>query len=67
MKTIALAALPVALAPVRLHANQAEPSRLILTFETGADTGAVMVSAFNSEAAYGRRAAIRQARVVTGG
>lgn len=69
MKTSALAAMLVALTtPVCLHANQAEPSRLILIFETGADTGAVMVSLFDSEAAYEGRAAVRQARVnVAGG
>lgn len=64
MKTIALAAMLVAMTtPACLHANQAEPSRLILTFETGAETGAVMVSLFDTEAAYAGRAAVRQARV----
>jgi uncharacterized protein (DUF2141 family) len=64
MKTIALAALIAALAaPVSAHAGPTAPARLTLTFETGAETGAVMVSLFDSEAAYAGGAPVRQARV----
>jgi uncharacterized protein (DUF2141 family) len=64
MKTIALAALIAALsAPACAHAGPAEPARLTLTFETGAETGAVMVSLFDSEAAFAGGAPVRQARI----
>jgi uncharacterized protein (DUF2141 family) len=69
MKTTALAALIAALAaPACVHGRGVEPARLTLTFETGAGTGAVMVSLFDSEAAYAGGAPVRQARIdVAGG
>ncbi len=67
MKTTTLAALIAMItASTCVHATTAEPTRLILTFETGAETGAVMVSLFNGEAAYASRAPVRQARVDVG-
>lgn len=64
MKPVALAALIAALAaPACAHAGAAGPARLTLTFETGAGTGAVMVSLFDSEAAYGGGPPLRQARI----
>jgi uncharacterized protein (DUF2141 family) len=57
MKTTLLAALIAALAA------PAESSRLTLTFETGTATGAVLVSLFDSKAAYEGGAPVRQARV----
>jgi uncharacterized protein (DUF2141 family) len=44
-------------------AAPAESSRLTLTFETAAATGAVLVSLFDSKAAYDGGAPVRQARV----
>jgi uncharacterized protein (DUF2141 family) len=69
MRTIALAALIVASAvPACAHAADAGPASLTLTFETGAQTGAVMVALFDSEAAYSGGAPLRQARIdVAGG
>jgi uncharacterized protein (DUF2141 family) len=46
----ALAALMLAAAPAA--AQSADDSRLVVTFETGAATGAVMIALFDSEAAY---------------
>lgn len=64
MKTMAVAALIIALAaPARAHGATVEPTRLTLTFETGAATGAVMVTLFDSEAAYAGGAPVRQARI----
>lgn len=64
MKTIALSALIVALtAPVPALGTAAEPSRLSLAFEASAPTGAVMVTLFDSEAAYAGGAPVRQARI----
>lgn len=64
MKTALLAALIAALsAPAPANAAPAESSRLTLTFETGAATGAVLVSLFDSKAAYDGGAPIRLARV----
>ena len=65
MKTLALAALIAALAAAPAFANddRAGPARLTLTFDTGVDTGAVMVSLFDSEAAYAGGAPVRQARI----
>ena len=64
MKITTLAALIVALAaPACAHAAPDQPARLMLTFETGAETGAVMVSLFDSEAAYkGGAPVLRPAR-----
>lgn len=69
MKTLAFAALIAGLTvPACVHATAVEPARLVLTFEPAATTGAVMVSLFDSEAAYAGGAAIAQARVdVAGG
>jgi uncharacterized protein (DUF2141 family) len=69
MKTLALAALALALtAPACAHASIAEPTRLTLTFETGAKTGSVMVSLYDSEAAYAGGTPVRRAQVdVAGG
>ncbi len=69
MKTIALAALIAAsAAPVVAHQTNVGPARLVLTFETGAGTGAVMVSLYDEEAAFAGGAPIRQARIdVAGG
>lgn len=66
MKTTALVLIVALAAPVCLDATTSEASRLILTFETGAQTGAVMVSLFDSEAAYSRRAPVRQSHVEVG-
>ncbi|HEX8256997.1 MAG TPA: DUF2141 domain-containing protein [Allosphingosinicella sp.] len=64
MKTTLLAALIAALAaPAGAHAAPAGSSRLTLTFETGAATGAVLVALFDSKAAYDGGAPVRQARV----
>ena len=61
MKTVtaALAALTLATAAPALAV---EPSRLTLTFETGAPTGAVMVALYDSEAAWSDGAPVRSAR-----
>ena len=69
MKITALTALAVALiAPACAHASSAEPTRLTLTFETGADTGSVMVSLYDSETAYAGGTPVRRAQVdVAGG
>jgi uncharacterized protein (DUF2141 family) len=74
MKIVALAALAFALtAPACAHGGTmqppAEPAGLTVTFETGAATGSVMVSLFDSEAAYaGGGAPVRRAQVdVAGG
>jgi uncharacterized protein (DUF2141 family) len=67
MKSTALAALiSLVTASTCVHAVTAEPTRLILTFETGAQTGAVMVSLFDGEATYAGRAPVRRARVDVG-
>lgn len=61
---LAVGALPAA------AQTPATPSagRLALTFEVGAETGAIMVVLFDSEAAYSGGAPVRQARVdVAGG
>lgn len=64
MKTIAIAALIALAAPCSLPGMTPDPVRLVLTFEPGARTGAVMVSLFDSEAAYsGGGAPIRRARI----
>jgi uncharacterized protein (DUF2141 family) len=69
MKIAALAALTLALTtPACVHASSAEPTRLTLTFETGAATGSVMVSLYDSETAYAGGTPIRRAQVdVAGG
>lgn len=64
MKAPALAALTLALiAPACAHANSAEPTRLTLSFETGAKTGSVMVSIYDSETAYAGGTPFRRAQV----
>lgn len=55
MNTIALAALIAALSP--------DSPCLTLTFEPGTQTGAVMISLFDSEAAYAGGAPARRARI----
>lgn len=64
MKTIAFAASIIAIAmPACVHGAGSQPARLTLTFETGAATGAVMVSLFDSAEAYAGGAPVRQARI----
>jgi hypothetical protein len=64
MKTTAFATLIAVLAaPACLHAATGEAPRLVLTFDPGAETGAVMVSLFDTEAAYAGGAPVRRARV----
>lgn len=64
MKTIALAAL-IAVTPAPAAAWEAPtpPARLVLTFEPGAETGAVLVALFDSETAYAGGEPVRQARI----
>lgn len=50
MIRLAAAALMLVAAPAA--AQSSEDSRLVLTFETGARTGTVMIALFDSEAAY---------------
>lgn len=64
MKTIALAALMLAMAaPACAHATPPEPPRLVLTFDPGAATGAIMIAMFDSQAAYDSGRPVRQARI----
>ena len=64
MRNAILTAMIVALAaPACARGTTPEPSRVEVTFEPGATTGAVMVSLFDSEAAYSSGKPIRQARV----
>jgi uncharacterized protein (DUF2141 family) len=69
MKIPALAALTLALiAPAFAHETSAQPTRLTLSFETGAQSGSVMVSLFDSETAYAGGTPLRRAQVdVAGG
>ena len=70
MNTVALAALIFALtAPAHGHAQAGagEPARLTLTFETGVETGAVMVSLFDADTAYAGGAPVRRAQVAVAG
>ncbi|MGH7028741.1 DUF2141 domain-containing protein [Brevundimonas sp.] len=60
IRSLAVAALLAFAAPA--HAQPAD-NRLTLTFETGAETGAVMVALYDSEAAYEDGAPTRVARV----
>lgn len=49
MRIATLAALAIGLtAPACAHASMSEPARLTLTFETGAQTGSVMVSLYDT-------------------
>ncbi len=66
---LALAGVIAALAPpAAAHDATAQPARLVLTFEPGAETGAVLISLFDSEAAYAGGAPVRRARVdIAGG
>jgi len=64
MNTTALAAVAAALlASAALHAAPPETVNLTLSFETEAATGAVLVSLFDSEAAYSGGAPVRRGRV----
>jgi uncharacterized protein (DUF2141 family) len=63
MKTFVLAALTALAATACAHDAAAAPPRLALTFETAAGSGAVMVSLFDSKAAYGGGPPVRQARI----
>ena len=64
---LALTALIGALAaPALANGTTAEPARLTLTFQTESQSGAVLVSLFDSEAAYAGGAPVRQARVDVG-
>jgi len=62
-KTSLTALLALIAAPACAHAAAVEPARLTLTFEPGAKTGAVMVSLFDTEAAYSGGAPVRVARI----
>ena len=48
-------------------ADQGTDGSVILTFETGASTGSVMVALFNSEAAYNGGAPVAQAAIPASG
>lgn len=64
MKMIAFVALSIALvAPACAHASTPEPIRLTLTFGTGAQTGSVMVSLYDSETAYTGGTPIRRVKI----
>lgn len=64
MKSMFLAALIAAFAaPACAHAAPPGQTRIVLTFEPGAETGAVLVSLYDSEAGYAGGAPMRQARV----
>jgi uncharacterized protein (DUF2141 family) len=64
-RILAVAALLAFAAPVFA---QSADTRLTLTFETGAETGAIMVALYDSEAAYegGQPARVAQVNVATG-
>jgi uncharacterized protein (DUF2141 family) len=61
----AAAALMFAAAPAA--AQSAADSRIVLTFETGARTGAVMIALFDSEAAYTGGAPVAQVAIPASG
>lgn len=61
----AVAALMLAAAPA--VAQSADDSRIVLTFETGARTGAVMIALFDSEAAYAAGAPVAQVAIPASG
>jgi uncharacterized protein (DUF2141 family) len=64
MKFIVLAALTFALVPPgSANAKTADNTKLTLTFETGPQTGSVMVSLFDSEIAYAGGTPVRRAQV----
>lgn len=68
IRTLAVAALLAFASPALAQsasqsASQAADNRLTLTFETGAETGAVMVALYDAEAAYEGGAPTRVARV----
>lgn len=65
IRIFAVAALLAFAAPVFA---QSADNRLTLTFETGAETGAIMVALYDSEAAYegGQPARVAQVNVATG-
>jgi uncharacterized protein (DUF2141 family) len=64
MKNTALAALIIACSiPASVSAATGEPGHLTLTFSTGATSGAVMVSLFDSEGAYEKGTPARTARI----
>lgn len=67
MKTFALAAALALLAGPAL-AQSAAPARIAMTFDVGAETGAVMVALYDSEAAYsgGRPARVAKVDVAAG-
>lgn len=62
MKTFAFAAALALLAAPAL-AQSAAPTRIALTFEVGAETGAVMVALYDSEAAYSGGRPVRVAKI----
>lgn len=66
MKTFALAAALALLAAPALAqsaTSAAPPARITLTFDVGAETGAVMVALYDSETAYAGGRPVRTARV----
>lgn len=68
MKTIAVMTLIALAAPARVSAAPPEPPSLVLNVETGAETGAVMVSLFDSQTAYAGGTPLRRARIdIAGG
>lgn len=62
MKTFALTAALALLASPAL-AQSTTPARIALSFEVGAETGAVMVALYDSETAYSGGRPVRTARV----
>jgi len=62
MKTFALAA-ALALLAGPVLAQSAPPARIAMTFDVGAETGAVMVALYDSEAAYSGGRPVRVAKV----
>ena len=65
MKTFAfaLAALALTTVSVPALAQSPAPTRITLTFEVGAETGAVMVALYDSETAYSGGRPVRVAKV----
>jgi len=61
--TFALALFAILSSSTCHGASAEEPSRLTLTFEPAAESGAIMVSLFDSEAGYAGGPPVRQARV----
>ncbi|WP_426027001.1 DUF2141 domain-containing protein [Brevundimonas sp. TWP2-3-4b2] len=67
LATAAAAAALLLTAAAPALAQSADTSKVVLTFETGAATGSVMVALFGSEAAYNGGAPVAQAAVSASG